>query len=147
MKGPLELGSGRPLTSMDALQCIEGVLRRSFPADYLEVIRTRNAAYFERQDFPVSTPDGPEERSVAVLLSADGDETDAESVLSQWHTLQGEHGFGPHLVPFGMDGGGNLVCFDFSAEGEPAVVSWQHDEAWAPIRVAESFAAFLERLS
>lgn len=145
MNGPLELGSGRPLTSMAALACIEGVLRQSFPADYLEVIRTRNAAYFERQAFAVVTPHGPEQRSVAVLLSADGDETDAESVLSQWRTLQGEHGFGPHVVPFGMDGGGNLVCLDFSA-GEPAVVSWQHDEAWAPIQVAASFAAFLEQL-
>ncbi|MFT2721976.1 SMI1/KNR4 family protein [Deinococcus sp. A31D244] len=142
-----EAGSGRALISLAVLRLIEDAVGQPFPADYLEVIRTRNAAYFERQDFPVSTPDGPEERSVAVLLSADGDETDAESVLSQWRTLQDEHGFGPRVVPFGMDGGGNLVCFDFSAAGNPAVVSWQHDEAWEPIRVAESFAAFLERLS
>ncbi|GGR75382.1 hypothetical protein GCM10008959_40600 [Deinococcus seoulensis] len=78
-----ETGSGRALISLAALHLIEDAVGQPFPAAYLEVIRTRNAAYFERQAFSVVTPDGPEERSVAVLLSADGDETDAESVLSQ----------------------------------------------------------------
>ncbi|WP_373290930.1 SMI1/KNR4 family protein [Deinococcus radiotolerans] len=129
------------------MQLIERAVGRLFPENYLHVIRTQNAASFERQEFPVVTPDGPEDKSVAVLLSADSDEMDAESVPSQWRTLQDEHGLEPHVVPFGMDGGGNLVCFDFSAEGEPAVVYWQHDETWPPLPVAESFAAFLQQLS
>ena len=77
-----EAGSGRALISLAVLRLIQDAVGQPFPAEYLEVIRTRNAAYFERQAFSVVTPDGPEERSVAVLLSADGDETDAESVLS-----------------------------------------------------------------
>ncbi|GGS05635.1 SMI1/KNR4 family protein [Deinococcus sedimenti] len=142
-----EQDSGRALGSREHLRSIEDTVGQPFPADYLHVLQTHNAAYFERQEFPVDTPDGPEDKSVAVLLSADGDEMDAESVLSQWRTLQDEHGLEPHVVPFGMDGGGNLVCFDFSAEGEPAVVYWQHDETWPPLPVAESFAAFLQQLS
>ncbi|MDR6221534.1 SMI1/KNR4 family protein [Deinococcus soli (ex Cha et al. 2016)] len=142
-----EQDSGRALDSLEHLRSIEDAVGQPFPADYLHVLETHNAAYFERQEFPVITPDGLENKSVAVLLSADGDEMDAESVLSQWHTLQDEHGLEPHVVPFGMDGGGNLVCFDFSADGEPAVVYWQHDEMWLPIRVADSFTSFLHQLS
>lgn len=139
--------SGRALVSEEQLKLIEDSVGQAFPAGYMDVIRTRNAAYFERQEFPVVTPEGPEDKSVAVLLNADGDESDAESMLSQWRTLQDEHEIGPHIVPFGMDGGGNLVCFDFSAPSEPAIVYWQHDETWAPIQVAGSFKEFLQQLS
>ena len=141
-----EPGSVRALASPADLRRIGNAVGQRFPATYLAVLDTHNAASFDRQDFMVVTPDGLEEKSVAVLLRADGDELDAESVLSQWMTLHGEHGLAPHVVPFAMDGGGNLVCFDFSANGEPAVVYWQHDEPWPPLRVAGSFAAFLHRL-
>ncbi|PIG95909.1 SMI1/KNR4 family protein [Deinococcus sp. UR1] len=142
-----EQDSGRALSTEEHLRSIEDTVGQPFPADYLDVLRTHNAAYFERQEFPVVTPDGSEDKSVAVLLSADGDEMDAESVLGQWRTLQDEYGLEPHVVPFGMDGGGNLVCFDFSDDGEPAVVYWQHDETWPPILVADSFTEFLQQLN
>lgn len=144
--GIWEEGSGRPLANQVHLRIIETTLGQTFPTDVLAIFQTHNAAVFELQMFPVVTPDGPEDKSVAVLLDAGGDETHAESLPSQWRMLQTEHGIASHIVPFGMDGGGNLVCLDFSAAPEPAVVYWQHDEVWAPLRVAERFADFLQHL-
>ena len=55
----------------------------------------------------------------------------------------------PDAVPIIGDGGGNLICLDYSAGAtEPAVVYWQHELYWdeGMVAVAPSFDAFLEIL-
>ena len=37
-----------------------------------------------------------------------------------------EHSLPRSIVPFGEDGGGNYVCFDYRNSSEPSVVFWYH---------------------
>jgi len=67
------------------------------------------------------------------------------SCLANW----GEHELPSRLVPFGEDGGGNLVCFDYRVSDSPSIALWFHelsgDESiW---RIAANFDDFLNSLS
>ena len=45
------------------------------------------------------------------------------STLATWP----EHGLPQSVVPFGTDGGGNLVCLDYRTGSSPGVVIWHHE--------------------
>lgn len=72
---------------------------------------------------------------------------DRESVWSALSTWE-EHELPQRLIPFGEDGGGNYVCFDYRHSDVPSVVFWHHeldaDEGIFP--VAATFEKFLRML-
>jgi hypothetical protein len=68
---------------------------------------------------------------------------DAESVwsfLSAWP----EHQLPRSIVPFGQDGGGNCICFDYRSNSEPSVVFWYHELAGTDglVTIASTFEEF-----
>lgn len=68
-----------------------------------------------------------------------------DSVWS-WLSLWGEHALPGLVVPFGEDGGGNLVCLDYRKTAKPSVCFWFHELAGEEglYPVAPSFEAWLE---
>jgi hypothetical protein len=141
-----EEDSGSALKNEEVLRAVEERLGHPFPDSFIAVIKLKNGAYFSKQDFSVETPDGIEEKSVATLLNLEGSSDEAESMLGMWTTLQEEYGIDHAIVPFAMDGGGNLTCLDFSSGSEPSVVYWQHDAEWPPLQIARNFSSFLDLL-
>lgn len=83
---------------------------------------------------------------MALLLDIEGSVDEPESVLGMWQVLREEFNVKDSIVPFAIDGGGNLTCFDFSSQPEPTIVYWQHDSACLPIKIAQSFEAFIDLL-
>ena len=66
------------------------------------------------------------------------------SVMAAWT----EHGLSPHIIPFGEDGGGNYVCFDYRRSNIPEVVFYFHELPGddGVMKVCDTFEEFLERL-
>jgi hypothetical protein len=59
--------------------------------------------------------------------------------------------FGDKLIPFACDGGGNLVCFDYTTSfgfDNPTVAFWIHDDPKGKgvHFIADNFSKFLEML-
>ena len=134
-----------PSTAAPTSRQIEGaeaLLGVRFPDSYRALLPELNGACGEAE-FPL--PDEERGGSIGVWLSLLP--WDAESV---WSTLSawGEHELPRRLIPFGEDGGGNYVCFDYRHSDVPSVVFWHHElEAEEGIfPVAATFEEFLRML-
>jgi SMI1/KNR4 family protein SUKH-1 len=73
---------------------------------------------------------------------------DRQSVWSTLSAAWEEHELPRRLIPFGMDGGGNFVCFDYRHSDVPSVVFWHHelDAEEGIFPVAATFEEFLRVL-
>ncbi|MEI3851383.1 MULTISPECIES: SMI1/KNR4 family protein [Ensifer] len=92
-----------------------------FPPLYRELIRTHNGAYGDAE-FPVAGSSQAGGFGLWLSLLP----WDSESV---WTSLAcwSEHDLPRQIIPFGEDGGGNLVCFDYRSSSEPSIVLWYHE--------------------
>lgn len=134
-----------PSTSVPTSRQIEGAEALPgvrFPASYRAPLLEFNGAH-GGAEFPLL--DKERGGGIGVWLSLLP--RDAESV---WSTLSawGEHELPRRLIPFGQDGGGNYVCFDYRHSGVPSVVFWHHelDAEEGVFPVAATFEEFLQIL-
>ena len=119
---------------------VELVLGIRFPSRYRELIQEFNGAYGD-VNFPL--PDSEFGESMGVWLSLlPWDMESIWSSLSAWK----EHEIHSRVIPFGEDGGGNWICFDYRGKEMPSIVFYFHevggDEGLYP--VADDFDSFVE---
>lgn len=123
----------------------ETLLGITFPDAYRTLVREFGGAYGD-VDFDVEFPSpGFETCSMGLLLSLDPCSRD--SIWSRMIVWE-EYELSPKVIPFGEDGGGNYICFDYREANEPKIVFYFHELAGDDgIMVAcSSFERFLENL-
>lgn len=66
------------------------------------------------------------------------------SIMATWP----EHVLSDRIIPFGEDGGGNYVCFDYRRSQMPQIVFYFHELSGEDgiMKVCDTFDEFLERL-
>ncbi|WP_430482696.1 SMI1/KNR4 family protein [Rossellomorea marisflavi] len=93
------------------------------PEDYIECVALNNGANVEPDLFHVGTI----EKVFGTLLSYDQDND--EYIVDVFNSYKAALPNG--LVPFAFDPAGNLLCFDYKIhESNPAIVFWEHENAW-----------------
>ena len=127
---------------IDGAEMLFGV---KYPATYRQLIREFSGSYGD-VDFRVDRPSpGFDYCSVGLILSLLP--CSSESVygtLSTWP----EHDLSGRIIPFGVDGGGNYVCFDYRESEVPQIVLYFHELPGEDgiMRVCDTFDEFLGRL-
>ncbi len=121
---------------------VEQALGVTFPEDYRECVKKCHGGRPRDNNFSFVDPVvGRMESCLAVLLSFSDD--DVENIVETHRRLQ------PYLpegvIPIGDDGGGDFVCFQYTAQDSPSVVYWHHGDR-SVVPLSGSFSAFLEML-
>lgn len=99
----------------------ESLLGVRFPGLYRAVLAQHHNAYGDA-DFAV--PGTEHGASIGHWLSLGPWDTESIwSYLSTWS----EHQLPRSVVPFGQDGGGNCICFDYRSSLDPTIVLWYHE--------------------
>ena len=117
--------------SYEALKKEPKVLLKDFPFalpnSYLEILKKQDGVSisyeFQYYDHCLKRKIGT---GIGVIFGLDSD--DEENLLKQYHTLPDF--FPKNLVPFGEDGGGDFICFDYRHDAytnNPPVVYWSHE--------------------
>ena len=134
-----------PSSSVPTLSQIEGAeafLGVRFPASYHQVLLEFNGAYGGATFSMLGKEHGG---GIGVWLSLlPWDSESIWATLSTWP----EHKLPTEVVPFGEDGGGNYVCFDYRHSDVPSVVVWYHELVGEDgiFPVADTFDDFLQLL-
>jgi len=121
---------------IDGAELLLGV---RFPPSYRRVLAHHHGSYGDADFAIAGTVHGA---SIGQWLSISPWHTESIwSFLATWT----EHQLPKGIVPFGADGGGNCICFDYRSSKEPSVVFWYHELPGADglAAVASSFDCFL----
>jgi hypothetical protein len=127
----------------EEIKKFENKLEISFPFVYVSFIIKHNGASIFESDFDYPDPNqaGRKNGDSIAFVSFEETENDIESLLRQ--TMEDENDPGPFkfyhyfekwLVPFGENGGGDFICFDYRGNhktDDPPIIFWSHD-AWNP---------------
>ena len=121
---------------IDGAELLLGV---RFPASYRAVLANHHNSYGDA-DFAVPGTDHGANIGHWLSLSP----WDTESVWSYLSTWP-EHQLPHEIVPFGEDGGGNCICFDYRSGSTPVVVIWYHELSGTDglVTVAPTFDGFV----
>ncbi len=132
--------SDEPIPS-GLLDGAEGLLGVRFPAAFRAIAARYDGATGEAA-FAMPTAEKAGFGGFSVWLSLKP--WAPESVWSWLGTWQ-EHGLPTTLVPFGENGGGDLLCLDYRGGAVPAVVLWFHELPGEEgiFRVSDSFEHWL----
>lgn len=135
-----EPGVTTPTASqIDGLELLLGV---KLPESYRALLARYNGAYGGAK-FPVPGTEYP--GSIGLWCSVLP--WDPESVWGILNIWEANH-LPRALVPFGIDGGGDVLCFDYRESEAPSVVVWYHELSGADgvHQIAPSFTDFLKVL-
>lgn len=129
------------------VEVIEQQLGVHLPPDFLECAKRYHGTGPEVEcAFTYQDPDrGSVESCLGALLSFDLEEE--YNILTIRSLLADQ--IPPGVIPFGEDGGGDFICFDFRASAaQPPVVYFAHEKPSGQrlIPLAADFASFLEML-
>lgn len=132
----------------------EQEIGKKFPADYVEIVVKYNGAYVIGCDayrFRSNFTGNVETYGLGLLHAFA--KTDSVTDTIRWSYDHKPFGFPDYLVSFSRDGGGNLLCFDYSKDltsNDPEIVLWHVNAQPGTGReisfVAKSFSIFLEML-
>lgn len=142
----LDLGHGP--VSAERIREIEEMLEIHFPQDYKDFIMPDQGVYCTPNEF---------------LVEPESSFTFASGIGAFTHFIPGISGYvidlmdwtddrrPDYLVPFAIEGGGDLVCFNFSipnSAGEPTIAYWSHEMTGenAVTHLANSFTEFMDML-
>jgi hypothetical protein len=145
--------NAHPPASEEMIATVERVLGVRFPEDFRSIIPTAHGgspAPVSR--FRYADPDlGHVGTSLGAVMSFDAASSDY--ILKRHAILAGEGIIPALVVPFGEDGGGDFMAFDFRGHAaDPPVVYVSHESATEANEgenvypLAPSFTAFLEML-
>ena len=124
----------------------EATLGITLPADFVAFALNNDGAVPLQSYFTCAQPrTGDREIQLGKLLSLDRSKSDG--LLSVVGNSRGEPPAG--LIPFGGQGAGDMICFDYRDESaSPSVVYWLHDLSpdEAIVKLADSFTNFIALL-
>jgi hypothetical protein len=130
------------------MRVLEGHLGVAFPADYKRIAIRFNGGRPDEREYEYFDPTLNVEATMLFGdLLAITPEAGGEHLLEM---MQRPPEFFPEgLVPFAVDPGDNLLCFDYrKSSSSPSVGIWligfEHGHDW--VELAASFSAFLEKL-
>lgn len=131
-----------PLAAEESIRKAEAQLGVRFPPDFVEVARRHQGAAPTPAAFPLA--DGSS--SVFNNLLHFEKSPQATNIVNT--RLDLEHLLPEGVIPFGVDPGGNYLCFDYrTSPDRPAVVFWAHDMPGGDTqRIAASFSELLQKL-
>ena len=126
------------------IENVEEYFGIKFPEDYKQCVLKNHGG----SPIPhVFTIDGSEEMINNLIPFTEG------SPYNMINTFKGvSDRLENHIIPFGIDPGGNLLCFDYRGDKEfPSIVFWHHEKAFlerddAVIKVSDTFTEFLNSL-
>ncbi|MDR0695636.1 MAG: SMI1/KNR4 family protein [Holosporales bacterium] len=138
---------------------IESTYFTKFPKDYIDFITKHNAAYLKADVFDYFDQEREKENSngitfiagqkisefIEILLSQSTDNPNDPDVWKFYRY------FDSRLIPFGENGGGDFICFDYRNHNgdNPPIVIWSHDVANNSKRIsfiANNFEEFINML-
>jgi cell wall assembly regulator SMI1 len=139
------VGTLQPV-SEDAVVNVERKFGYVFPAAFRTLVREVHGGHPDTNEFVYQDPVlGPVATGLSELLSVDVREAGNIIAVHEWVADRLPAG----VIPFGSDGGGDYVCFDFREDASrPRVVYWMHEKppSAAIVPLAESFDGFLNML-
>lgn len=138
-----------------AIRVIEKTLGVKLPSAYTAFITKHNGARLERDYFNYCDVNTKHQNSDSIAFYDVTDilwieRTDLLNSMEDGSTIQHPY-FEKGLVPFGGNGGGDSICFDYRNDPMewPPVVFWSHD-VWGDSErvsfIANSFEEFVEML-
>jgi hypothetical protein len=104
----------------EQITAVESMLKRRLPEDYREFAKRFSGGWPNECDFEICDGTG------GIFHASLGEFFTLlpkhEKNLVTW--MQRTEFFPAELVPFGVDGGGNYICFDYRSLNDPAVAFW-----------------------
>ncbi|MDR2629066.1 MAG: SMI1/KNR4 family protein [Puniceicoccales bacterium] len=145
---------------IEKIKEFERKLRISLPPLYVNFITKHNGASIFESDFDYSDPnrDGRKNGDSLAFLRSEEIESDMKSLLKQTTEDENDpnlfkfyHYFDKWLIPFGENGGGDFICFDYRNDkttDNPPIVIWNHDMGLKHrvIFIANNFEEFVGML-
>ena len=131
------------------IKAVEEELGVKFPNDYIECIKKYHGGAPEKDCFTFdSVKYGEMGSCLGVLLRLD--QKKEENILDTMKNLNDQ--LPKKIIPFGDDGGGDFMCFDYrdiKEEQSPKVVYWHHElnTEESISYLAQSFTEFIKMLS
>lgn len=121
---------------------VETALGVRFPEDYKACVKRFHGGNPRDNAFEFDDPDvGRMGSCLGVLLSFSRE--DPGNIGERYRRLSP---FLPEgVIPFGDDGGGDLMCFQYHGSDPPTVVYWHHGER-SVVPLAPTFSDFIEML-
>ena len=139
---------------LEIIKKIEDRFKIELPIVYTNFITRHNGAYLENDTFDYSDQnylDGRGSNSIAFIR--------AEKIQQYIDDIQSgeepdwdiKYRFEDGLIPFGDNGGGDLICFDYRNNRDtdnPPIVIWNHDMGLEHrvVFIANSFEEFINML-
>jgi cell wall assembly regulator SMI1 len=131
-------------TVVDGIELELGV---ALPEDFKTCVRKYHGGRPDNRRFSfLDQKLGEMKSSFAVLLSFNRE--NSENILRSLELRQDQLPKG--IVPFGDDGGGDMICFDYRhTASNPPIVYWHHEREGdeSVTFLAKSFSEFLEMLT
>jgi hypothetical protein len=139
----------KPATLEEVLN-VESLISGKFPQSYIDLMLIQDGGYLTKDAFVYFNKNKQEKRwggiGIMFHLSRKYDYDNMYDFIFNRPEF-----FGDKLIPFACDGGGNLICFDYTTSfgfDNPTVVFWIHDDPKGRDVhfVADNFNKFLEML-
>ena len=136
------------ITDIEDNYCIK------LPNTYIEFILAHNGATLVNDIFDYDDPNYKDERNADALafMKVENIQHNIETVKSgeepDWPI---EYRFEEGLIPFGDNGGGDMICFDYRNDkttDNPPIVIWNHDMGLKHrvVFIANNFEEFINML-
>jgi hypothetical protein len=128
----------------DQIASVERAIGHQLPDDYGDFAKRFSGGSPNETDFEFPDSEGTFYATVSEFFTLLPDDV---RNLVRW--MQRTEFFPPGLVPFGRDGGGNYVCFDYRYDSGPSVVFWHNGRRGMSNEisfVATSFSTFVALL-
>lgn len=110
---------------------VESQFGITFPKDFVECITRNDGGYPKPDRFILN---GNEE-VFNNLLSFD--EEDSGNIIESYNDVNDR--LPKKIIPFAEDPFGNLICFDYSNNGQPNIVFWEHEKVFTNKKLAISY--------
>ncbi len=141
-------------SSLDFITNIENDYRIKLPNAYAEFVLNHNGATLVNDIFDYNDPNCKNGRNADALafIKVDKIKYRIDNIKSgeepDWSI---EYRFEDGLIPFGDNGGGDLICFDYRKDkttDNPPIVIWNHDLGLEHrvVFIAKNFEEFINML-
>jgi hypothetical protein len=149
----LNVDSDQGEISKCALESVEKRFNIMLPEEYISFITKHNAAYLKTDVFDFIDPNLCGRKSSDSFFFANAEKICYKIGLLQAdnHEWPLEYQFEDGLIPFGDNGGGDKICFDYrnnKITSDPQVVLWMHDMGFEHrvVFLANNFEEFINML-
>ena len=160
MKSEIKWKSRYGPVDISLIKEFENKIGFKFPRSYIEIVSEYDAGRVANHksafQFFSNLIDEIEIYGLGCFLMFGKPDSGGISTMNYYWDTRNEdpdYPFPDNVVPFGLDGGGNLICFDYRDNlktSEPKIVVWHHEGCHSPETeisyVANNFDEFLDML-